>query len=621
MMVVAIVSSLASMVALGQGRVAPGGPGRELPAPPATEPTLRLAILPDRTTGRAWGLHYLRLAVDDLNRIRPNAVISIGDMIQGYTRSIDIWAEEAAEFLDCIAPLEMPFYPLAGNHEVVSGTRRRDDDTFEKRYVAMFAPLYYAIEFDLATAIVCYSDDPEFSKEARYGFGPSQLAWLRDTLERASHRAKPIIVLMHRPLWRGQTSNWETDVHPLLVAHQADVVIAGHFHAMQRDPDRDGIEYHIVGTCGGMIDQYPTAGQLQHLTFLTIDATGRIGIHHQPVGTTLPDDFVIRADQDRVFALKSSANVVRFLDAPTDPADEPFEGRVRVELHNPLDVPVVFRPSIVRERPASRTWATAYWVSRMEQDRFNPHTTNIHTPFRIAEYPPECALEPGGTIVVEWPLVAPSAARYDNPPDFHIEATFIDMKGRDVPVILRTRLPLRRTIDLTTRPIATLPVCAWSFSVFETAEPNPSASFAVDRDFLTIHVDVPDDVQSFHEGSDSIAARHLDPTSDAIALRIRRGGVEDRYFIEPFGDTTVWKIDGETASPTNWPVAPPVLIEDGRAWRLTLHVPRSLVALSADGVPSTINLGVGDNDETFHTQWRWIAPDQLPCPVLLPNSP
>ena len=45
----------------------------------------RIAILPDRTTGRDWGLPYLDAAVEDLNIVRPDAVFNVGDMIQGYT--------------------------------------------------------------------------------------------------------------------------------------------------------------------------------------------------------------------------------------------------------------------------------------------------------------------------------------------------------------------------------------------------------------------------------------------------------------------------------------------------------------------------------------------------------
>jgi hypothetical protein len=34
------------------------------------------------------------------------------------------------------------------------------------------------------------------------------------------------------------------------------------------------------------------------------------------------------------------------------------------------------------------------------------------------------------------------------------------------------------------------------------------------------------------------------------------------------------------------------------------------------GLP--INLGVADNDSTYHTQWRWLAPKQVPAHIASP---
>ena len=90
--------------------------------------------------------------------------------------------------------------------------------------------------------------------------GDEQLAWLASALERAKERGVAIIALMHRPLWRYRQVEWETRVQPLLERAGVDAVIAGHFHSMQRVPDVGGVQYHILGTCGGMIDQPPLAG-------------------------------------------------------------------------------------------------------------------------------------------------------------------------------------------------------------------------------------------------------------------------------------------------------------------------------------------------------------------------
>ena len=52
-------------------------------------------------------------------------------------------------------------------------------------------------------------------------------------------------------------------------------------------------------------------------------------------------------------------------------------------------------------------------------------------------------------------------------------------------------------------------------------------------------------------------------------------------------------------------------------WQLTLTLDASALwngnGDEGDGV--AINLGVADNDETYHTQWRWLAPKTLPARV------
>jgi len=60
------------------------------------------AIVPDRTTGRDWGLRYLREAVADLNRELPDAVFCVGDLVQGYSRDHDHVFKERSDFLDIV---------------------------------------------------------------------------------------------------------------------------------------------------------------------------------------------------------------------------------------------------------------------------------------------------------------------------------------------------------------------------------------------------------------------------------------------------------------------------------------------------------------------------------------
>jgi hypothetical protein len=46
---------------------------------------------------------------------------------------------------------------------------------------------------------------------------------------------------------------------------------------------------------------------------------------------------------------------------------------------------------------------------------------------------------------------------------------------------------------------------------------------------------------------------------------------------------------------------------------LTIDVARAALPAGAEIEGLAVNLGVADNDETYHTQWRWLAPRGTPA--------
>ncbi|NBQ13547.1 MAG: hypothetical protein EBU31_02785, partial [Proteobacteria bacterium] len=163
----------------GDGRATDGQTVRDVAHPRVQ----RIAILPDRTTGRAWGLPYLHAAVEDLNIVRPDAVFTVGDMVQGYTRSTSTWDAEVDEYQRGVAPLTARFYPTPGNHDVISGSRTPGDTTFAAKYRERFGPLWYSVELDLATAIILFSD--EGLGDSKMNITETQLSWIAGALDAA----------------------------------------------------------------------------------------------------------------------------------------------------------------------------------------------------------------------------------------------------------------------------------------------------------------------------------------------------------------------------------------------------------------------------------------------------
>ncbi len=601
--------------------------GQVLTSPRAAKQQI-IAVIPDRTTGKDWGLRYLREAVEDFNRVKPDAVFCVGDLVQGYSRDHTHVSGERNTFLDIVGQLTMPFYPTPGNHDVVSGERDAKDSSFADEYRAMFGPLYYAVELELASIVILNTEDGEGLVQP--GFSDAQLQWLDATLERLKARNRPMILLFHRPLWDHAPSKWNTRVQPLLVKHGVDYVIAGHYHALQWLPPRDGIPFLLLGTCGGLNDQHPLAGHLQHETFVVIHEDGSIEPYHQIAGCTLPVDWVTKADQDMSYRVKGSRDIVTIRGAVTDPLGKPCDSTIEVVLKNPLDQPVEFAfrasapgiPTPVIDRDA-RGEIERVWTSRTQIDLTNPSTTDFHSPFTLDLPTEPITLAPRASQTVTVRVQAPAQITAPQPAPFEIIATFTDSKSRRVPMLLRQRVPIVRSIPLAASVAAAtpFPIAVWTWSEYDTLEHNATARIAAAAApaAMTISLDVPDH-HFVPDAKPSNAGSSLnDPLGDAVRV-VFGEGAEGREYLVTFDEASsapvirMKSVDGSKLEATQAIAATLTRSTDG--WHLDLTVDQS--ALPRGGGPGslTINLGVADNDNTYHTQWRWLAPRDLPARLL-----
>jgi len=614
--------------AFAQGRIEAGTDGRELPAGDAARESVTIAILPDRTSGRDWGLPYLAQAVEDLNRIRPAAVFTIGDMVQGYTRSMARYDAEADAYWSIVGDLASPFYPIPGNHDTISGSRSPADRAFESRYKERFGPLYFAASFDFATVIGLYTDEAQVSAPA---LSDAQIDWAMARIAAAREAAKPIILLMHKPAWRYRDSRWDRLHAPLAEARRAGVkviVIAGHFHSMQRDPDLDGVEYHIVGTCGGMIDQHPLAGQLQHLAFLRLDGDGEAQVYHQAVGATLPDDFIRSIDQTRAFNLKTGEQSVECLTVLDQPLRSPVNAAVRLRFTNPIDLPIRITGGLVTAAPTEAIVGDRSLIDRTPRDIFNPFVTDVNTPFRQVRPIEALTLAPQESVEMDVELRCEAQVNMAMPPEFNFTATFTDSQRRDVPVVLRTRVPLRMRYVVGQFGAMDMMACAWRFDVYDRLEANPEIGLSIHDGRLNIAIAARDDVPCYY-AMDDATARVINPMSDAVVLRIGQGDDERVYLIEPLcGDENrpAWRATAHRAEGSDEQIAYTLEPEPGIIWELVespkgygLIIQTPLPLLGRPGSEVHFNIEIADNDETYHTQWRRWSDPSAGSTILLPN--
>jgi hypothetical protein len=111
-----------------------------------------------------------------------------------------------------------------------------------------------------------------------------------------------------------------------------------------------------------------------------------------------------------------------------------------------------------------------------------------------------------------------------------------------------------------------------------------------------LDVHVPDDCTSAApQWSVPDAKRMKDPHADAVRVMIDDGAGS------PGADVLVEPFTPGFAPPDG--VVIRRLERSGSGWDVRMELP-------SPAVGSRIQVGVADNDDTFHTQWRWLAPGE-----------
>lgn len=258
---------------------------------PSEAQSFSFVVFGDRTGGPDEGVGVLADAVRDVNLLEPDLVMTVGDLVQGYNTTAP-WLEQADEFKGIMDELLMPWFPVAGNHDIYWRGPNRPLTEHEDNYEAHFGPLWYAFTHKNSVFIILYTDEGNpvtslrtFNKPASQRMSQAQIDWLGETLDWAKD-ATHVFVFLHHPRWLGggYGDDWER-VHQLLAgAGNVSAVFAGHIHRMRYDGIRDGIEYITLATVGGAQGStVPDAGWLHQYHIVTV-RDDQIALASLPVG-------------------------------------------------------------------------------------------------------------------------------------------------------------------------------------------------------------------------------------------------------------------------------------------------------------------------------------------------
>jgi hypothetical protein len=217
---------------------------------------MRFAVIGDRTGGHEPGIYGQ--VVHEVQRMRPDFVLQVGDMIEGYTGDTSKVSAEWREYLPLLEPLTMPIYHAPGNHDIW-------DENSLDLYRAFIGEPYYSFDVGEVHFVALNTSLSPLAED----FPAEQLAWLRDDLAR--HRgAEKIIVFYHHPHWIETVASGKPDpLHEAFVEYGVDAVFTGHYHVYFSGAF-DGVLYTGVGSSGGGCSPGIT-GLKYHFMWVTLD--------------------------------------------------------------------------------------------------------------------------------------------------------------------------------------------------------------------------------------------------------------------------------------------------------------------------------------------------------------
>ncbi|MEZ5276576.1 MAG: metallophosphoesterase [Opitutaceae bacterium] len=228
--------------------------------PDDDEGTFRFAILADRNGGMRPGV--FEDAVDKVNCLQPDFVLSVGDLIDGYTQEPGVWNEQWEEFEAIVNRLGMPFYFVPGNHDISNGEllsawkERRGDP-------------YYCFVHENVLFLILHTEDLSGG-----GIGPEQIRFAVEAL--AAHPdVRWTLLFFHRPLWLYEDQAGYGPIEEAL-AGRSYTVFTGHHHNYLK-AERHGMTHYVLATTGGgSALRGPEFGEFDHVTWVTMKPDGPV---------------------------------------------------------------------------------------------------------------------------------------------------------------------------------------------------------------------------------------------------------------------------------------------------------------------------------------------------------
>ena len=252
------------------------------------------AVFSDLTGGERE--HVFEVAVEQLRLLRPELILSVGDLIEGGTTDREQLEREWDSFDRRAERALAPVFYAGGNHDLTNPVMWA---VYEERYGRRYYHFVYRntlflvmdtedntaeqqwalkkIRDEAMQAVedegwgVFRSTDYGKSAERRYGrVGAAQAGYFRDVIARYPG-VRHTFVILHKPAWERDGETNFASVEAAL-SNRPYTVFYGHEHAYLHET-RHGRDYIRLGTTGG-VQNTAKEMAIDHVTLVTVSKSG-----------------------------------------------------------------------------------------------------------------------------------------------------------------------------------------------------------------------------------------------------------------------------------------------------------------------------------------------------------
>ncbi len=300
------------------------------------DPTnFQFVIVTDRTGGLRPGV--FEKGAEKVNLLQPEFVMSVGDLITGYTEDEAEINRQWEEFDSYVESLDMPFFYVVGNHDI---TNKVMEDIWKQRLGRTY---YHFVYHDVL--FLCLNSEEGLDAHRSSFFSEDQRAYIKQALDE-NPDVRWTLVFLHKPVWLSEghlggekpedPSGWK-EIEGMLQGRK-HTVYAGHIHRYTHDTHENSNYITLATTGGGSKLRGPIFGEFDHVMWVTMTDDGPIMANLLLNG--IWDEEIDKGDIEDYLKMEVQRKVVS-IGAPLKVDTFPQSQTLELKLFNSQEVPMV----------------------------------------------------------------------------------------------------------------------------------------------------------------------------------------------------------------------------------------------------------------------------------------